>query len=108
MTELVAFLLARLAEDEGVARKVPAPDGGPRPARWTAADLQARAFPAVDVLMASHVARWDPARVVAECRARRAVVDVVRDRADDEAVRVLRALALPYADHPDFRPDWRL
>jgi Family of unknown function (DUF6221) len=102
---LVAFLLARLAEDEGVARKVPARGGGPRPAHWTAAELQARGFPAVDALVAAHVARWDPARVVAECRATRAAVELAAR--DDGGLPVLRALVQPYGDHPDFRPEWR-
>lgn len=67
-------------------------------------------------IVAGHVARWDPARVLAECEAKRRIVGehsripgdginftiAEQDRAED----VLLALALPYADHPDFDPAW--
>lgn len=49
--------------------------------------------------VAAHVARWDPARVLAECTAWRIAVG-----AGDDAV--LRALAAVYSDHPDYRPEW--
>jgi len=49
--------------------------------------------------VAAHIARWDPARVLAECAAWRAAV-----RSGDEVV--LRALAAVHADHPDYREEW--
>ncbi len=86
-----------------------------------------------------HVRRHDPARVLAECEAKRRIVDLhpiyrgprilavdssgidygcelchATSNIDDESVieavgacDTLRALALPYADHPEFRPEWR-
>jgi hypothetical protein len=71
---------------------------------------------------AQHIARWDPDRVLAEVMAKRRVMDVLRsyephnewDTEDDIGLRknndagALRYLALPYADHPDYREEWRL
>lgn len=90
-----------------------------------------------------HIARWDPARVLAECEAKRQIVaehpevtvwstgeSYSGDRIDepewfcgrcvDTSARqpwtdvdrveypcpTLRLLALPYADHPDYRQEW--
>ena len=101
---LTAFLLARIMEDEAAAG---APRAGAGPAY--------RADPA------------DPARVLAECRAKRRVV-VLADEATglDETVdmereagsrgesgihyvgdRILRAMAGVYDGHRDFDPSWR-
>jgi hypothetical protein len=119
------FLLARIAEDKRIAvdaaaaagredwriGEPPASAAGPRPA-------------------AEHVARHDPARLLAECSARRRLVLACRDaRADmsflgrrpagmadfpltphgehELAALTLALLALPYAGHHDYRPEWR-
>lgn len=60
---------------------------------------------------------WSEARTLAEVKAKRAIVDEFQMWSDapnpDAAVvwnalkPVVRALAQPYADHPDFRPEWR-
>src|SRR5690606_21424497 len=74
---VVGFLLARIAEDESVARE------SPFDRAWTAhpdeigqpikAGGRARiATCAVDVM--NHIARHDPARVLAECQAKRFIV----------------------------------
>ena len=86
--------------------------------------------------LAQHIARQDPAKVLDDCTAKRHIVDAYRDErtrrdiyqsddaraAEDEeqAIRrhssaarcrgleiALEALALPYADHPDF-PSWEV
>jgi hypothetical protein len=67
-----------------------------------------------------HIARWDPARVLAEVEAKRRIVEELADvPVDDEDLgvgyspewwqgqRILLYLALPYADHPDYRGEWR-
>lgn len=78
-----------------------------------------------------HVARHDPARVLREVEAKRRMLDehVPRrvkyrpnrepgcltcitaqewdERAGEANCLTLRLLALPYADHPDYRNDWR-
>jgi hypothetical protein len=59
---------------------------------------------------AAHVARHDPARVLAECEAKRRIVDSEGSpyvEGHVPATRTLRFLALPYADHPDYRQEWK-
>lgn len=97
--ELTEFLLARIAEDEAVARR--------------AADE----FDINDPFPAAHVT-YAPARVLAECEAKRRIVEIMLDQIDlgrragrwlnweDMAMQTLRALALPYRDHPDFDRAW--
>jgi hypothetical protein len=83
----------------------------------------------------NHATRWSPARVLAECEAKRRIVqqclDLVASFGDWDAAAaagaggrnlwpgdvsrrershahaILDAMALPYADHPDFREEWR-
>jgi hypothetical protein len=103
VTDLPAFLLARIAEEEADAfRAVPGyrpgdDDGG---------------------FAALHARRWTPARVLAECDAKGQLVELHPagehdcpgdDRGDDpgRCCPTLHLLALPYADHPDYRPEWR-
>ncbi len=88
---LVEFLRARLAEDDAAARAFGI-------GVWSVAGPQAE-----------HIARWDPARVLAECEAKRRIIEQVRDvKWGGFAVRdtILELLALPYADHPDYRAWW--
>ena len=98
MTTIAAFLLARIAEDEATAKAgVGAPDLIP---------------------LGCH----DPERVLAECAAKRAIVEKAQ-RADEAFGRqinpatsaasfalteVLCRLAAPYADHPDYDPAWKV
>jgi fructoselysine-6-P-deglycase FrlB-like protein len=53
----------------------------------------------------------DPAHLLAECEAKRRIVEACADvlAYDAEALPqdVLRFLALPYADHPDYREEWK-
>lgn len=70
---------------------------------------------------AEHIARHDPARVLAEVAAKRRIVGLHEHKADSMALYpnpgnasglmalggVLRLLALPYADHPDYDESWR-
>jgi hypothetical protein len=113
-TTLAEFLLARIDEDEAEQR-------------WT----DGRAF-----LEDYHGREWHrgecesltdnagpcdcglPARVLAECAAKRRIVAGTWGRADDlpgvgEGMSrafdfAAKMLAQPYADHPDFRDEWRL
>jgi hypothetical protein len=50
------------------------------------------------------IARWDPARVLAECAAKRRIVEMYAGQHGQPYV--LHFLALPYADHPDYRQEW--
>jgi len=96
VTDLTEFLLARIAEDEGVARDVG--EGYPRALLGPSAH--------------SHAFKWLPARVLAECEAKRRIMEECADLASSEDVYthadlILCALALPYADHPEYREAWR-
>lgn len=70
----------------------------------------------------AHIVRWHPGRVLAECDAKRRMVaeakywyDKVNNQEDypalsdrfDVAFGMLRLLALPYADRPGYRAEWR-
>jgi hypothetical protein len=79
---------------------------------------------------ARHVAYWDPARVLADIAAKRAIVkgyagartrlaEVRRDGyhafnaqkvqgAEEALTMAVLALAAPYAEHPDYDPAWRI
>ncbi len=125
--DLPEFLLARIAEDEAVAEA-----GTPLPWESRGADVwcphhqvaQTASWSVPTPLAladAAHIARHDPARVFAECDAKRRIVErcerAVRwDRdangAPPEAVAdwawtTLELLALPFADHPDYDEAWR-
>lgn len=122
MDDLVQFLRARLKEDERTARGV-LWEGSGNTLSW---DLPASAtvevgtdeFYAGDSTVAQHIARHDPARVLAEVDAKRRIVDHVAHELedhgadnpwwyDDKLLPILRLLALPYADHADYRAEWR-
>lgn len=47
-------------------------------------------------------------RVLAECEAKRRLIREAEDQVSEYFSRfILTTLALPYADHPDFRGEWR-
>lgn len=129
--DLVQFLRARLDEDEKTA--VGADDSLGRTRRhWSVGpngeEVLASGFyqmvADVPAGVARHVARHDPARVLAEVDAKRRVLDeyeasaAASGEADEDGYeyadgwafalqRVVQILALPYADHPNYREAWR-
>jgi len=131
MSDMIAFLRARLDEDEAAARAV----AGHELFDGTGiVVMHTHASGTRSVTLPSHVARfaarWDPARVLAEVAAKRAIIELhapipeddLRLRAgsctscgdqgccghDEEyPCATLKAIAQPYADHPDFDPAWR-
>jgi hypothetical protein len=124
---LVEFLLARIDEDEKGARLAICQCGGSActvESGWY--DTQELVARLDDIDSAAHVAQWGPARVLAECEAKRRIVaghpseEYFGDLycnvcgsgselgpGDDWPCPTLCALALPYADHPDYDPTWR-
>lgn len=117
MSGLVEFLRARLDEDEAAA-KAADPLLGHLVAQVEYIDA--------DVMTdGKHLDSHLPARVLAEVEAKRRILDDVLPtmRADElriagewgvgsEPVReasddLLSLLALPYADHPDYREEWK-
>ncbi len=89
---LEEFLLDRIAEDE--AEIALGPD-----------------FATLDTSgWMGHAAEWGRERALAECEAKRRIVDESgsgRGSWPDAIWRCLQFLALPYADHPDYREEWR-
>lgn len=134
MSGLAEFLEARIAEDEEAAR-----DAHYEGQHWLTEEEGVYRWPDDELVHmadrtrdARHIARWDPARVLAECEAKRrliafaydadAIIDGERGcchsgeaiqagqcpymRPDDnEGVRILAAV---YASHPDYDPSWRV
>jgi hypothetical protein len=92
--QIPEFLLARIAEDEAEAR------------RWIAR-RKPWAGESFDVFHAG-----TEERVLAECEVKRRLVEQisrVREWVGSYAVRdfVLQTLATIYADHPDYREEWK-
>ena len=119
--KLTEFLLARIAEDEALAQ-VATPGQWDRDSGWsiTAPPPEDWSGPYVVVETkqrndAEFIASHNPARVLAECEAKRRIVELHPEMLEwcqgcaYEAYpcRTLRALALPYSDHPDYLPEWR-
>ena len=111
---LTEFLLARIAEDEDHAR-------------WAQEGIDNQARLGIVLATAlTHPDAMSPARVLAECEAKRRLVELhdkphehpcgrlewIGYRAterveEDHGCRTLGLLALPYADHDDYRDEWR-
>jgi hypothetical protein len=122
---LEEFLLARIAEDKRIAVDAAAASGRET---WTGAESPIHGSPASGA--AEHITRHDPARLLAECSAKRRIVLACRESRPDLAflgtrppgmadfflppgdqhqlaALTLALLALPYADHHNYREAWR-
>ncbi|HET6868922.1 MAG TPA: DUF6221 family protein [Solirubrobacteraceae bacterium] len=106
---LASWLLERITEDEAAARKaVPSP--------WRIDDdgccvfaPEGRGDDVAEMTWdsAEHIARWQPARVLAECEAKRALLRWYGDGSDvGDGGQFLCLLAVPYADREGFREEW--
>lgn len=81
--DLIAVLLARIAEDEAAARAALAPDemhpyGDAALPRMTPEQVPYEVERLLGGSWGHHFARWDPARVLAECEAKRCIVETLR------------------------------
>lgn len=109
MDELIAFVRAQLDEDERVARAAQ---------EWTWRPELAAEFGSPE-----HIARWDPARVLAEVEAKRRILDEYkraldrrRQHPDDLAsigallalLSAVKIAAQPYARRPGWHEEWRV
>ena len=95
MSELMRFLLARIADDEGLA-------DGAAPSMPAGHDWPGTGW-------------WSPARVMAECEMKRRILLLAENpmgspaagtSVDEAIVAVLRCLTLPYRHHPEYRAEW--
>lgn len=117
MTGLADFLLARIDEDEAPALALYGAAGA-----WHLEKAEPAMAAGMLVTEHEHISIWNPDRVLAECEAKVRIVEqgLEAEDAGEQAVQtpteygrtiayedVLRALALPYADHPEFRDEWR-
>jgi len=89
---LTEFLLARIAEDEAQALELIRRQRHKRTVRD--AEL-------------GYIRAFDPKRVADDCEAKRLIVELSEHGCGDDYQRVQQALALPYADHPDYRRVWK-
>ncbi|WP_433254472.1 DUF6221 family protein [Streptosporangium sp. CA-135522] len=145
MDDLIAFLAARLDEDEqtarlasevygkswwwnpswGLVKGMPDNDGEATSIFSIGEETVAEVWSEVG----PHIARHDPDRVLRDINAKRAIIDehpatTGRDgtrpvrptcptcsqsvqEGDPYPCRMLRLLLLPYADHPDYRQEWK-
>jgi hypothetical protein len=110
MSELTDFLLARITEDGAVARATSGQPWSATVPRMVHADggfrIKSRYVASTDHDEdRAHIARWDPARVLAECEAKRRIVEFY---AGPHGLHYsLQFLALPYADHEAYREEWQ-
>ena len=109
--DLADFLLARLAEDEAVARQLGqmwalVAEGDRRGLDSGVREGMDSIFSVADGAPADSA----PSRLVAELDAKRRIVERVTDVARASCAvcdEVLALLALPYTGHPDYREEWR-
>lgn len=108
---IVEFIDARLREDEQLARAV---DGERRTWRFEYSDGSVRAgaqhpAAAADRSAGPHIARHDPEQVLREVLAKRLIITLAQLPDDDRRRdRLLRCIALCWADHADYRQEWVL
>jgi hypothetical protein len=100
---LTEFLLARIAEDEMCARLV---EDGP-------GEIMRRGLDPLRITMDDDEVRFayltiDPARVLAECEAKRQIVKYVgtMGEVNGDGLEILALMCLPYVDHPDCLHEW--
>jgi len=130
MDDLIAFVNARLGEDEKLAKAAQAPSP------WKAATHEADSWIVTDAAgdpviydegrpsleEAAHIARHDPGRVLREAASKRAHIrmweafaknfthidETVFEFAKREALEdVLAHDAAAWGDHPDYRQEWK-
>ncbi len=131
MSDIAAFIAARLDEDEAIANRAARKRRGP----WRVLGDAARALvhgnrgpdlPVADtpgLMIADHIARHDPARALREVAALRDIVDAYqeclkiqagfKEVSSEEARRdalemCCRQIAAIWADHPGYDETWKL
>lgn len=122
MNDLATWLRAQLDDDERMARMLQEKRPGP----WsTQADYQGEPAGGTAVVTADgelvlvgrggvpadYAAEWHPARVLAEVDAKRRILDWAIEYMEGDYApwneTCVQLLALPYADRPGYRAEWR-
>src|SRR5262245_47654399 len=135
MGDLIEFLTARLNDDEAAAQGAADGDGYmtwslPSTGVVEAAGGDLDGLVVAPRNTAIHIVRWDPARVLAEVAAKRRIIEehdkisrryqaALDDRDENDGLvialaakatvldSIVRLLALPYDQHPNYREEWR-
>ncbi|MGM9472465.1 DUF6221 family protein [Pseudarthrobacter sp. YS3] len=106
--EIIEFLRARVIDEKDRARY--ASEAHPTDSSWwafteplTQGHYQAtrRAF--------RHIDKHSPRQVIAECAAKTRIINVIEKQGqqlDPINACLVRCLAAPYQDHPDYREEW--
>lgn len=106
MHDLVTWLLAQLDEDEQRAHAAAEP--------FVHGDRTG--MDGLHPQILSYVRQWVPARVLAEVDAKRRIIELYSGTAqypdfsggyDSAAEDAIKLLAVPYADRPGYRDEWR-
>ena len=111
MDELVRWLGAQLDEDERIARR--AGDsfrqiGETGVIVATEGDRAEECATANWAGIAEHIVAHDPARVLREIDAKRRIFSTLHEEGGDRMFAdIFKLLALPYADRPGYRENWR-
>ncbi|MGF1431028.1 DUF6221 family protein [Kitasatospora sp. LaBMicrA B282] len=112
----MAFLRARLQDDCNQARDAMINDGQWRAERTVVVLDNGAEVSNAFLGIGDHIARFNPARILAEVAAKQAIVDVCESPHTtgsapaahrEELQTTLRLLATVYADHSDYRDSWR-
>ncbi|MEV3857752.1 DUF6221 family protein [Streptomyces sp. NPDC050095] len=120
MDDLVQWLGEQLDEDERIARDCEGLMWWNHPENWVSAPQMCRVALAVHAGNRRHIVEHDPARVLREIDAKRELIRRYEAMAADVLVMtgvdsilseyrrvILPSLALPYADRPGYREEWR-
>jgi hypothetical protein len=126
MDDLVEFLRDRLDEDEAAAKAADGDEIEATPSLWGTkyltlrGDHDDRHTTELPAELSDHIARHDPARILAEVAAKRQLLEKYAEVADNDINEMeyahgyanafgeaVRLLALPYAYHLDYDEAWR-
>lgn len=118
MSNLTEWLLACIAEDEAVARAAQEQSENTGSRRWYVDGpaeksrkfwVYATGEKFAHVQIADHIARNDPAHVLAVCKAHREIIDEawLATDSDYDILWAAKTLALAYADRPGYRKEWK-
>jgi hypothetical protein len=122
VASIAEFLEARLAEDEALAVAASVSLHGERHTKkWDYASYVLSSERDATEAQDKFIAEWWPARVLAECAAKRDLIKLAAQAGtlddlqanqdigfDDIEQSMLEALAAVYADHPDYRQEWAI